>query len=197
VLAAKILNNIIWCFMCFYSNVSYKYIILLTCLFQFCFVHNAYTSNYILTKPSKNDIYWLAQNIYHEARGESLEGQLMVGIVTVTRMYNGKWGNTIKDVVTAPYQFSWYNKNKKIKKHLDIKAWNQAKLIARYSFSAYNLFKNENIMYYHRIDILPEWSARHQQLIIIGNHIFYNDPLQHNKKGEIHDRYAKRFLSIY
>jgi spore germination cell wall hydrolase CwlJ-like protein len=54
---------------------------------------------------TQTDLYWLAKNIYYEARGESTIGQIMVGIVTISRQQSGKWGNTFKDVITYSNQF--------------------------------------------------------------------------------------------
>ncbi|MFZ2555980.1 MAG: cell wall hydrolase [Minisyncoccia bacterium] len=56
---------------------------------------------------SEIDIDYLAQNVYHEARGESLEGQLAVAQVTLARLLSGKFGTKLTDVVFAPNQFSW------------------------------------------------------------------------------------------
>lgn len=50
---------------------------------------------------------WLAICIYHEARGESLAGQIAVGHVIMNRVK--KEGKSVEDVVLRPYQFSWAN----------------------------------------------------------------------------------------
>ena len=49
----------------------------------------------------------LAMNIYHESRGERLEGQIAVAQVTINRMEHTKWPSTICEVVYQPKQFSW------------------------------------------------------------------------------------------
>ena len=49
----------------------------------------------------------LALNIYHEARGESIEGQRAVAAVTLNRTVDPRWPNNTCDVVYQPYQFSW------------------------------------------------------------------------------------------
>jgi spore germination cell wall hydrolase CwlJ-like protein len=68
-------------------------------------------------KP-KQDINCLAQNIYHEARSESIKTQLSVGIITInrakTRFHNKK--NPICSAVMEKNQFSWTrNKRNNIK----------------------------------------------------------------------------------
>lgn len=57
---------------------------------------------------NNHDINWLARTIYHESRGESVEGQYAVGIVTVNRVKSGKFPDTIQGVITQKGQFSWY-----------------------------------------------------------------------------------------
>lgn len=47
----------------------------------------------------------LAQLLYHEARGESLECQKAVVSVILNRVDSGKWGNTLNDVIYAKNQF--------------------------------------------------------------------------------------------
>ena len=49
----------------------------------------------------------LALNIYHEARGERVEGQIAVAHVTMNRVNHEKWPSTICEVVYQPKQFSW------------------------------------------------------------------------------------------
>lgn len=54
------------------------------------------------------EVECLARNIYHEARGQSKEGQYAVAIVTKNRTESGKFPSTIEKVIKQPGQFSWY-----------------------------------------------------------------------------------------
>lgn len=54
----------------------------------------------------QDEIYQLANAIYHEARGESRVGQAAVGFVVLNRLRSGKWGDTVRAVVWSPRQFS-------------------------------------------------------------------------------------------
>jgi N-acetylmuramoyl-L-alanine amidase len=66
------------------------------------FVAPAYTSE---------DRDYLIRTIAFEASGESEEGKAAVAHVILTRKRSGKWGDTIKEVVTHPWQFeSWMTK---------------------------------------------------------------------------------------
>ena len=54
---------------------------------------------------------YLIRTIAFEASGESDDGKAAVAHVILTRKRSGKWGDTIKEVVTHPWQFeSWMTK---------------------------------------------------------------------------------------
>lgn len=48
----------------------------------------------------------LARLVYREANIESLECQIAVVSVVINRWQDGRWGDTLEDVVYSPYQFS-------------------------------------------------------------------------------------------
>jgi N-acetylmuramoyl-L-alanine amidase len=48
--------------------------------------------------------------IHHEAKGESLEGQIAVANVVLNRVKSNKFPNTVCGVVKQRGQFSWYGK---------------------------------------------------------------------------------------
>ena len=48
----------------------------------------------------------LARLVYREANVESLECQMAVVSVVVNRWKDGRWGDTLEDVVYSPYQFT-------------------------------------------------------------------------------------------
>lgn len=71
--------------------------------------HTPKTTNRSAVKVSDEDIYLVATVVAMEALGESYEGKLAVANVIVNRLLSGHWGNTIKDVIYAPGQFSGAN----------------------------------------------------------------------------------------
>jgi len=121
---------------------------------------------------TKTDLYWLSKNIYYEARGESFLGQVMIGFVTLCRLEDGRWGNSIKSVVTAPHQFSWYDKHKKAIPR-NKKAWNIAKKAAWWAVFAFSAVDKHDILYYHNNTITPRWAKRLEKVVVLENHIFY------------------------
>lgn len=48
----------------------------------------------------------LARLVYREANTESLECQMAVVSVIINRWQDGRWGNTIENVIYSPYQFT-------------------------------------------------------------------------------------------
>jgi len=110
----------------------------------------------------------LAKNIYHEARGEPVKGQLAVALVTLNRVNNINYPNSICDVVYAKHQFSWTNKRLKVS---DSAAWAKAKDIAYKAISEYDALKQFKATHFHHIGINPGWNLK--RVTKIGNHVFY------------------------
>ena len=119
-----------------------------------------------------SEVHCLAQNIYHEARGESLEGQLAVAQVTVNRVKSGKFQPTVCGVVHAHRQFSWtLDKRKKVK---DSKAWQASLTIARAVLKQGMGLPNFEALYFHTHQVRPRWNREKRVVAVIGNHIFYS-----------------------
>lgn len=138
------------------------------------------TLNKIPTKrASERDVYWLAMNIYHEARGESVEGMYAVGIVTMNRLKDEEYPKTVERVVKQKNQFSWFRK-KKSNVADDVESWAQCKQIARDILEGrdsrtYLKVKRRlgNAIFYHANYVRPSWSHRKQFVTRIDNHLFY------------------------
>jgi N-acetylmuramoyl-L-alanine amidase len=114
----------------------------------------------------------LAMNIYHEARGERVEGQIAVAHVTINRVSHDKWGTSICDVVYEPKQFSWTHM---IKDHTpkDSKAWSNAKIIARDVMIGNTEDPTMGAVFYHANYVNPDWAEYMDLSKVIGRHLFY------------------------
>ena len=64
----------------------------------------------------------LALALYHEARGEPRQGQMMVAAVIVNRVVSDRFPDDMCEVIMQPRQFSFVRKGK-IPKPKDDKAW--------------------------------------------------------------------------
>ena len=63
---------------------------------------------------SDRDVECMARNIFYEAGGEPTEGKIAVGVVTLNRTQDGRFGKTVCDVVKAR---TVVVKNKEIKRN--------------------------------------------------------------------------------
>ena len=129
-------------------------------------------------------ILCLALNIYHEARGEPLNGQHAVAQVTMNRA--GRDPSRVCEVVFKPYQFSWADplttaSSLKVRKRLanhympkERKSWLMAKDIARWTVTGYISDFTGGATHYHANYITqPNWARKKKRLVSIGKHHFY------------------------
>ena len=69
----------------------------------------------ILSVPTyvfaSNELLCMAKNIYFESRGEPEAGMFTVGFVTMNRVRDKRWPNTICKVVYQSGQFEWVHNN--------------------------------------------------------------------------------------
>lgn len=118
------------------------------------------------------DIECLARNIYHEARGEPLEGQVAVAQVTVNRVESGGFQSSVCNAVYANRQFSWtLDKSKKIK---DRKAWEASITVAKAVLTKSIHLPDFKALYFHTKQVKPRWNRGKRIVAVIGNHIFYS-----------------------
>lgn len=116
---------------------------------------------------------WLAINIYHEARGEPLEGKIAVGHVTLNRLRKER--KSVKEVILRPFQFSWANnKFPPIRNYAAfIECQNAAMLCFGERLEGKDLFKADH--YYAPDKVTPSWAKKMTEIAVIGNHRFMLD----------------------
>lgn len=115
----------------------------------------------------------LALNIYHEARGEPVKGQIAVGNVTMNR---ANWDvKEICPVVYAPKQFSWTTQKKPSEYHPPAKnrSWQNAQKLAQKIIKGEVQDVTKGATYFHAQSVQPYWTSSFERTIVIGNHIFY------------------------
>ena len=127
----------------------------------------------------------LARNVYYEARGESLEGQKAVALVTLNRVENSMFPDTICGVVNerktvkgrTKCQFSWRceshtNPKKAVRQsHESYQAALTA--ILEYETLTTTLITKDTL-FFHAKHVRPFWRKVKQRLTRIDNHIFYD-----------------------
>lgn len=114
----------------------------------------------------------MAQNIYHEARGDSVKGQIAVAHVVINRTKNDAYPDNVCDVVWDKAQFSW-TLDKSLWKITDVKSYEKAKRIAAEVLAG----KHEDITngathYYEPTLVDPNWSDDGVNKKKIGSHLF-------------------------
>lgn len=124
---------------------------------------------------TKLDMFCMAKNIYHEARGEPMKGKYAVAQVTLNRMKNPKYPSTVCDVVMDPFQFSWANDRKQRWTHPRGAEWEEAKRISEKVLQGgYRVRGLESANYYHADYVDPNWKKPEAKLAKVGAHIFYS-----------------------
>ena len=128
---------------------------------------------------SDRSVECLALNIYHEARGEGIEGWLAVAFVTVNRKHSEKFPNSICKVVYDSYQFSWTHDDIPdepiLNKYADRKAWEYIQWFSKGFLENYEniVDPTKGSLYYHSHKVEPYWSDHFTRVATIGNHLFY------------------------
>jgi len=127
----------------------------------------------------------LARNVYYEARGESLEGQKAVALVTLNRVENSMFPDTICGVVNerktvkgrTKCQFSWRceshtNPKKAVRQSHESY---QAALTAILEYETLTTtLVTKDTLFFHATHVRPFWRKVKQRLTRIDNHIFYD-----------------------
>ncbi|MEK6749264.1 MAG: cell wall hydrolase [Pseudomonadota bacterium] len=123
------------------------------------------------------EINCLAKNIYHEARGEPDVGQLAVALVTMNRVYSGRYPNTVCEVVWQAGQFSWTNDDYS-DETIDNMSWGKAYILASMVFKKYATLRDETkgaLYYYAPKKVSPYWARYKEVTRTIGGHIFLKE----------------------
>lgn len=150
----------------------------------------------------KQETTCLAKNIYFEARNQGTAGHIAVAAVTLNRVADDRYPNTICEVVyQGPHrpswkgtgemipvrhkcQFSWYcdgksdtlyltdNKGRVIKRNME--SWLESIKIAEDAIRGnLNTVIPANALWYHADFVQPYWSTHYKKVDKVGAHIFY------------------------
>ena len=110
----------------------------------------------------------LALNIYFEARGEPIDGQLLVAETTINRAADRH--QTICEAVWDDDQFSW-TRDGLSDTPSDANAYDLALQLAQQALAGDHLYSGTD--HYHEVSINPPWAKHLTVLGRYGNHIFY------------------------
>ena len=133
----------------------------------------------------------LALNTYHEAKNQSMVGQIATAQVVMNRVEDKRFPNTVCEVVkqgpTRPSwedpnkeypikhrcQFSWYCDGKSDVPKNE-KAWRKAQDVAfLVLYNKIQLDVTEGATHYHATYVKPAWAKTKKRTTRIEKHIFY------------------------
>jgi len=128
----------------------------------------------------------LALNMYHEARGDSRLGQRAVAYVTLNRVHDNRYPNTVCDVVYQAHldnngnprrnqcQFSWFCDGKSDTPR-DVNMWEEIQSLAHEVLYEYGTIEDftEGAVMYHASYVNPYWASSYDRTVRIDTHIFY------------------------
>ena len=136
-------------------------------------------------KAKADEVNCLALNIYHEARNQPTAGKLAVAQVTLNRVKDVRFPNTICGVVYQGYyannapiknkcQFSWWCDGKSDKPK-EIQSWNYALMLARHMHEGFfdNIDVVKDATHYHAVYVNPYWTKEKKKVKVIADHVFY------------------------
>lgn len=152
--------------------------------------YRQYKSNQFDPSIYNQSVQCLAKNIYFEARSQTIQGMIAVGLVTINRVLSNKFPDNICDVVwqkkrstsTGKWsaQFSW-TLDGKSDNPVNQKYWVLSQNIAS-TLLYQNMYDNiydftQGATHYHADYVQPYWSKHLKVIFQIDNHVFYSEPL--------------------
>jgi len=136
---------------------------------------NALVDRFSAGAPLDEEANCIAVAVYHEARGESLEGQLAVARVIMNRAASGKYPASWCGTVKQPWQFSFVNPRTGVMPGVDAASasWRKAVGVTRLATANAVPVLSTDVLWYHADYVAPSWGRRLTRVNKIGTHIFY------------------------
>ena len=147
-----------------------------------------------IANPSEEDKFvtnkfCLAQNIYFESGNQPLAGRVAVAQVTINRVEDEQFPNSICGVVYQAKlgtnwrgeiyplrhkcQFSWFCDGKS-DRPTDSRTWVESVRLAGLVIDNFYPDITEGALWYHADTVNPYWSEQLNRTVTIDNHLFYN-----------------------
>lgn len=119
----------------------------------------------------------LAYNMYFEARNQSVKGMQAVGWVTMNRAKSPDFQNDVCGVVYDKNgrgcQFSWTCAKGHTKKIREIDTWTKVVALAEKVYDNVVRDPTHGALYFHHIELSPQWANSKRVVARIGDHVFY------------------------
>ena len=135
--------------------------------------------------PHDGDAQWecMAGALYHEARGESIEGQFAVAEVILNRVDAVEYPDSICDVVYqgsangggCQFSFACDGNSERI---AEPGAYTRAGRIAHAILGPVPRGLTDGATHFHTTAVAPRWSRAFERTAQIGAHLFYRQPVR-------------------
>ncbi|KJZ20491.1 cell wall hydrolase [Loktanella sp. S4079] len=145
-----------------------------------------YDREYLAAQPTADGgPQWecLAEALYFEARGESVEGMFAVGEVILNRVDSGSYPNTLCSVINQgtgrrfACQFT-YTCDGRAEIISEPRAWARVGKVARILIDGAPRVLTGGATHYHTKAVNPSWAQRFPRTASIGSHYFYRQPVR-------------------
>lgn len=130
-----------------------------------------------------DEVHCLAKNIFWEARNQSVSGMVAVADVTLNRVKDPRWPDTVCGVVEQRKrvderlicQFSWFCDGLSDRPK-DNYSYSLCYMIAYIRLQDREISVLPNHVYwYHNASVSPYWASAYSPYVTIGDHTFYSD----------------------
>lgn len=125
------------------------------------------------------ELQCLALNIYWEAGTESRRGKLAVAHVTLNRVQDGGFPDSVCGVVKQGgekprhgCQFHWWCDGRSDVPD-DASRWEESLEAARAALKGEAADPTAGALFFHNTSVRPAWQSEHSLTARIGNHLFY------------------------
>lgn len=145
--------------------------------------HNSGLPNgYVSAEQRIKELECLTRNIYWEAASEPFEGKVGVAQVTLNRVADGRFANSVCGVVyqknvfyeKVVCQFSWFCEGNHKVKAIHKPLWQESEEVAKKELlEGFRLPSLKEALYYHADYVNPGWKK--PKIEKIGRHIFYGE----------------------
>ena len=137
-------------------------------------------AGYVTAQEKIRQLDCLTRNIYWEAASEPFEGKVAVAQVTMNRVQDGRFGDSVCGVIYQKNifyekvicQFSWVCETTHKTRPVDPPLWAESELVAKkVLLENFRLPGLKEALYYHADYVSPGWKK--PKIDKIGRHIFY------------------------
>jgi spore germination cell wall hydrolase CwlJ-like protein len=139
-------------------------------------------AGYVSAQEKIKQLDCLTRNIYWEAASEPFEGKVAVAQVTMNRVQDGRFGDSVCDVIYQKNviyervicQFSWVCETTHKTRPIHQPLWKESELVAKkVLLENFRLPGLKDALFYHADYVSPGWKK--PRIDQIGRHIFYGE----------------------